>query len=321
MNVAPTREGPRINEEIGVLRVRLVDERGNMVGVVGRNEALNMAATAGLDLVEIAPNADPPVCKILDYGKFKYEEQKKKNEARKKQKIIEVKEIKLRPSIDDHDYEVKMRSMNKFIEEGDKVKVTMRFRGRELAHQDTRHERPDPGPGRSRRDRQGRADAAHGRPPDDHGDGAQIGRRPPFRPFPGKYGKGERRRMVRVRNCDSFEGRFSRVPLPGCGGGIGLRGWARLGKRRFEYAPLWSSTFLRTQPALCFSVNVPDAFARTKLITRDVGEGQWPVTRTSAKSLTRRLAKGRQAPYPMPPGTGFPRPLSSRRFRSGLRRA
>jgi len=107
-----------------------------MVGVVGRNEALQMAATAGLDLVEIAPNADPPVCKILDYGKFKYEEQKKKAEARKKQKIIEVKEIKLRPSIDDHDYEVKMRSMNKFIEEGDKVKVTMRFRGRELAHQE-----------------------------------------------------------------------------------------------------------------------------------------------------------------------------------------
>ena len=119
-----------------MLRVRLVDERGNMVGVVGRNEALNMAATAGLDLVEVAPNADPPVCKILDYGKFKYEEQKKKNEARKKQKIIEVKEIKLRPSIDDHDYEVKMRAMNKFIEEGDKVKVTMRFRGRELAHQE-----------------------------------------------------------------------------------------------------------------------------------------------------------------------------------------
>ena len=136
MNVTPTREGPRINEEIGAMRVRLVDERGNMVGVVGRNEALQMAANTGLDLVEIAPNADPPVCKILDYGKFKYEEQKKKNEARKKQKIIEVKEIKLRPSIDDHDYQVKMRSMNKFIEEGDKVKVTMRFRGREMVHQE-----------------------------------------------------------------------------------------------------------------------------------------------------------------------------------------
>jgi translation initiation factor IF-3 len=116
--------------------VRLVDEKGSMVGIVGRNEALAMAAEAGLDLVEIAPSADPPVCKILDYGKYKYEEQKKKNEARKKQKVIEVKEIKLRPNIDDHDYEVKRRSMVKFIEEGDKVKVTMRFRGRELAHQD-----------------------------------------------------------------------------------------------------------------------------------------------------------------------------------------
>jgi len=136
LNFTPTREGPRINDEIGGIRVRLVDEKGQMVGVVGLNEALTMAASAGLDLVEIAPNADPPVCKILDFGKYKYEEQKKKNEARKKQKIIEVKEIKLRPSIDDHDYEVKRRSMMKFIEEGDKVKVTMRFRGRELAHQE-----------------------------------------------------------------------------------------------------------------------------------------------------------------------------------------
>lgn len=107
-----------------------------MVGVVTRNEALEMAADAGLDLVEIAPNADPPVCKILDFGKYKYEEQKKKNEAKKKQKVIEVKEVKFRPSIDDHDYDVKMRSMHKFIGEGDKVKVTMRFRGRELAHQE-----------------------------------------------------------------------------------------------------------------------------------------------------------------------------------------
>ena len=136
MNFTPTRDGPRINDEIAVMRVRLVDERGNMVGIVGRNDALSMASDVGLDLVEIAPNADPPVCKILDFGKYKYEEQKKKNEARKKQKIIEVKEIKLRPSIDDHDYEVKRRSMTKFIEEGDKVKVTMRFRGRELAHQE-----------------------------------------------------------------------------------------------------------------------------------------------------------------------------------------
>jgi translation initiation factor IF-3 len=119
-----------------VPRVRLVDERGEMVGVVTTPEAITMAEEAGLDLVEVAPNADPPVCKILDFGKFKYEEQKKKNEARKKQKIIEVKEIKLRPGIDDHDYDVKMRSMQKFIEEGDKVKVTLRFRGREMAHQD-----------------------------------------------------------------------------------------------------------------------------------------------------------------------------------------
>jgi translation initiation factor IF-3 len=118
------------------MQVRLVDERGEMVGVVSRNEAIDMAADAGLDLVEIAPNADPPVCKILDFGKYKYEEQKKKNEAKKKQKVIEVKEVKFRPSIDDHDYDVKMRSMQKFIGEGDKVKVTMRFRGRELAHQE-----------------------------------------------------------------------------------------------------------------------------------------------------------------------------------------
>jgi translation initiation factor IF-3 len=119
-----------------VPRVRLVDERGEMIGVVTRNEALQRATEAGLDLVEVAANADPPVVKILDFGKYKYEEQKRKNEARKKQKVIEIKEIKLRPGIDDHDYEVKMRSMVKFIEEGDKVKVTMRFRGRELAHQE-----------------------------------------------------------------------------------------------------------------------------------------------------------------------------------------
>jgi translation initiation factor IF-3 len=119
-----------------VPKVRLVDAKGNMVGVVSRNEALERAAESNLDLVEIAANADPPVCKILDYGKFKYEEQKKKNEARKKQKVIEVKEVKLRPGIDDHDYDVKMRAMKGFIGEGDKVKVTMRFRGRELAHQD-----------------------------------------------------------------------------------------------------------------------------------------------------------------------------------------
>jgi translation initiation factor IF-3 len=116
--------------------VRLVDERGNMVGVVTRHEALARAVEAGLDLVEVAPQADPPVCKVLDFGKYKYEEQKRLNAARKKQKVIEVKEIKLRPGIDDHDYDVKMRAMLKFIGEGDKVKVVMRFRGREMAHQE-----------------------------------------------------------------------------------------------------------------------------------------------------------------------------------------
>ena len=107
-----------------------------MVGVVSIGDALIAAEEAGLDLVEVSPNADPPVCKILDYGKFKYEAQKRANEARKKQKIIEVKEIKMRPNIDDNDYDVKMRSARRFLEEGDKVKVTMRFRGREMAHQD-----------------------------------------------------------------------------------------------------------------------------------------------------------------------------------------
>lgn len=107
-----------------------------MIGVLPTREAIQMAYSAGLDLVEIAAAADPPVCKILDLGKYKYEIQKKKNEARKKQRVIEVKEIKMRPGIDEHDYQVKMRSMLRFLEEGDKVKVTIRFRGRELVHQD-----------------------------------------------------------------------------------------------------------------------------------------------------------------------------------------
>ena len=107
-----------------------------MVGVTPTREALRMAEEAGLDLVEISPNADPPVCKILDFGKWKYQEEKKKNAARKKQKVIEVKEIKLRPGIDDHDFQIKMRSMSRFLEEGDKVKVTLRFRGREMVHQE-----------------------------------------------------------------------------------------------------------------------------------------------------------------------------------------
>jgi translation initiation factor IF-3 len=121
---------------IEVSEVRLIDADGEQVGVVPTPEAMEMAAEAGLDLVEISPNVKPPVCKILDYGKYKYEAQKKANEARKKQKVIEVKDIKMRPVIDEHDYQVKMRSVIKFLEHGDKVKMTIRFRGREMAHQD-----------------------------------------------------------------------------------------------------------------------------------------------------------------------------------------
>ena len=133
---APPLSGPRFNEFISAPKVRVIDENGDNLGVLLTAEAIEQASEAGLDLVEVSPNADPPVCKILDYGKFKYESQKKKNEARKKQKIIEVKEIKMRPGIDDHDYDVKMRAMHRFLEEGDKVKVTMRFRGREMVHQE-----------------------------------------------------------------------------------------------------------------------------------------------------------------------------------------
>jgi translation initiation factor IF-3 len=114
----------------------LIDAEGQNRGVVQLLEALALAEEAGVDLVEIVPNANPPVCKILDYGKFRFLEQKKAAEARKKQKIVEIKEIKLRPGIDDHDYDVKMKAMRRFFEEGDKVKVTLRFRGREMAHQD-----------------------------------------------------------------------------------------------------------------------------------------------------------------------------------------
>lgn len=134
--VAPEKDGPRVNEEIRVREVQLIDTEGQNKGVMSVRDALILAQEAGLDLVEIAPNSLPPVCKILDYGRFKYQNQKKASEARKKQKIVEVKEIKLRPGIDSHDYDVKMRAMQRFFEEGDKVKVTLRFRGREMAHQD-----------------------------------------------------------------------------------------------------------------------------------------------------------------------------------------
>jgi translation initiation factor IF-3 len=131
----PQKDGPRANRDIrGVRDVQLIDQEGQNKGVVPYFDALKLAEDAGLDLVEIAPNSVPPVCKILDYGRFRFNEQKKQAEARKKQKTVEVKEIKLRPSIDKHDYDVKMKAVQRFFEEGDKVKVTLRFRGREMAH-------------------------------------------------------------------------------------------------------------------------------------------------------------------------------------------
>jgi translation initiation factor IF-3 len=135
-SIAPVqKEGPRINREIRVPTVQLIDADGENRGAIPIQEALAIAEDAGLDLVEIAPNSQPPVCKVLDYGKYKFAAQKKAAEARKNQKTVEVKEVKMRPNIDDHDYEVKMKAMRRFFDEGDKVKVTLRFRGREMAHQ------------------------------------------------------------------------------------------------------------------------------------------------------------------------------------------
>ena len=131
----PIKSGPRYNQMITADKVRVIDENGENIGVMYTREAIEQAADVGLDLVEVSPNADPPVCKYLDVGKFRYEAQKKANLARKSQKTQEIKEIKMRPNIDDHDYDVKMRSVNRFIDEGDKVKITLRFRGRELSHQ------------------------------------------------------------------------------------------------------------------------------------------------------------------------------------------
>ena len=128
--------GPRVNDRIRSNEIRLIGAEGENVGVVTPARGMEMAQEVGLDLVEISPNANPPVCKIMDFGKFKYEQQKRESEARKKQKIIEVKEVKFRPNTDTHDYDVKMRNVFKFLENGDKVKITLRFRGREMAHQD-----------------------------------------------------------------------------------------------------------------------------------------------------------------------------------------
>ena len=135
-NAPPQRDtGPRVNDRITSSEIRLIGAEGENVGVVSPAEAMRMAAEADLDLVEISPNASPPVCKIMDFGKFKYEQQKREAEARKKQKIIEIKEVKFRPNTDINDYNVKMRNVVKFLENGDKVKITLRFRGREMAHQ------------------------------------------------------------------------------------------------------------------------------------------------------------------------------------------
>src|SRR5580692_10267531 len=132
MPAPPSKDGPRINEDIRVPRVLLIDQSGEKQGIMPTSAALEAAEEVGLDLVEVSPTADPPVCKILDYGKFKFQEQK--NEARKRQKLVEIKEIKLRPNIDHHDYDVKAKAMHRFFEEGDKVKVTLRFRGGEMRH-------------------------------------------------------------------------------------------------------------------------------------------------------------------------------------------
>jgi translation initiation factor IF-3 len=137
MSTGKSRENePRINEEINSPSIRLIGPDGQMVGISSLKEGMALAEKSGLDLVEISPNAEPPVCKVMDFGKFKYEAQKKANEARKKQKVISIKEIKMRPNIDAHDYEIKMRAVKKFISEGDKVKFTLRFRGREMSHQE-----------------------------------------------------------------------------------------------------------------------------------------------------------------------------------------
>ena len=133
---APAKGGPRVNEEIFSRTILLIGDDGHKYGEIGTEEARAIAEEKGYDLVEVSPEAKPPVVKLMDYGKFKYEQQKKAAEARKKQKVIEIKEIKMRPTIDDHDYETKMKAMRRFFGEGDKVKVTLRFRGREMAHQE-----------------------------------------------------------------------------------------------------------------------------------------------------------------------------------------
>ena len=166
------KEGPRINDEIRIPQVQLVDSDGQNRGVVTIEEARQLADEAGLDLVEISPNSRPPVVKILDYGKHKFQSQKKAAEARKKQKTVEVKEIKMRPSIDIHDYDTKMKAARRFLDEGDKVKMTLRFRGREMAHQELGLQAALPRARRSEHHGEGGSRAEARRPADDHDPGA-----------------------------------------------------------------------------------------------------------------------------------------------------
>ncbi|HZH44093.1 MAG TPA: translation initiation factor IF-3 [Lysobacter sp.] len=135
-NISTIEKTNRRNHEIRVPRVRVIGSDGEMIGVLSRDEALRMAEDEGLDLVEIQPNADPPVCRIMDFGKFKFEQQKKAAAAKKKTKQVEIKELKFRPVTDEGDYQIKLRNMRRFLEEGDKVKVNIRFRGREMSHQE-----------------------------------------------------------------------------------------------------------------------------------------------------------------------------------------
>lgn len=138
---SPRDRGPRINEAIRGRRVRVIDPEGNQLGILTPDEAMAEARARGLDLVEVSPNSQPPVCRVMDFGKFKYEQSKKERESRKKQQVVELKELRLRPKIDDHDFEVKARNARRFLEEGNKVKIAVRFRGREIVHRSLAEEK------------------------------------------------------------------------------------------------------------------------------------------------------------------------------------
>lgn len=179
-------------------RVRVIGSDGEMVGVLSRDEALAKAEEEGLDLVEIQPQADPPVCKIMDFGKFKFEQQKKANEAKKKTKQVEIKELKFRPVTDEGDYQIKLRNMRRFLEEGDKVKVNIRFRGREMSHQEPRSRDGGPDRGRSGRRHRHRIPSAPGRASDGHDDRAEEEDLTRCRGGPTRASRGDRARFARI---------------------------------------------------------------------------------------------------------------------------